>query len=556
MVDNWVYKDINYERPDMNKVSQKLEALSQKLQKSKTYDEFKLNYLEYEEILKKVRSQAVLVQLHSWCDLTNTFYQNEFAEFVATVDSKIVPKSIGKAVLNSNFIEEFKMEFGQYAISQLQEGLKEVDDEHLIIEDQNLQYQYQNIIQGLTYFFQDKEMNINEIKQIPQNNPVERREYKKAIYKGYLCKKDEIFSIFKKIVKIRNKRARLNGYENYINLGNNLWGRKEYGEEEMNNLSFHIVKYLRPLYEEVIHWQKETMNLDKVSIADKDCIFSDGEPKHGDLLSGCDAMFHDFSKETGDYFDLLIKHKCIDLEPSPVKMPGVCFQNYINTLGIAPIFAQDNNKPNDVFTLIHEFAHSFQEYRSGLCNKSAFDIIPPIDVSEIASRTMEFFNYKYADKFFGEDATKWRYYHGSNVLFYIMMFASDNEFENYIYTHEDASLEELSKKYCDILKKYYPYDYSDFQEEIDQGALLLQFDTFISLSKYTIGYIPAYLNGLELAFTIDNPVDKYIDLCDYLGHRSYKDTIETIGLHNGFSEDAVIMAENILRKLLKENRPL
>ncbi len=253
---------------------------------------------------------------------------------------------------------------------------------------------------------------------------------------------------------------------------------------------------------------------------------NDGEPSYGNLLKACQKMFHLMGKETGDYFDKLIEQAAFDLEYSPVKMPGIAFQNYINDINIAPIFGSFKNSPNDVSNVVHEFGHSFQEFQSSLNHKSLFNILPTIDISEIVSRSMEFFAYQYADLFYDKDNPKWIYLHAIGVVDYILRFCAENEFENYLYENEAATLEEITQEYMKINKKYLPFEYDGFEDLIYQGADYFMFDSFISFPKYVIGYVSAYMNAIGLVFHTDNTYEKYLDICKHLGRRTYEETLK------------------------------
>lgn len=545
------YTELEYKRPDIDKVSCKFDELADKVRNAKTYQEVKEAYESYDEIVGRVRSQAVLVQLRLWCDMTNEFYQKEYVEFLSIADSLLLPKNLCAAFLDSKFIKDLIDEYGIILSRQLQEGLTSNQSEELVKKEKMLENQYQMLVQSLKYSIDGIDITLEELTNMKKSYDGSiRGKAQKAIYEAYLDKKEDFVKIFSSLTKLRNQRARLNGFNNYIDMGNCNWGRHDYDEDEIMKASAKILKYFKPLYCELIEIQKKDMGIDHVSIFERNYKFKDGEPLHGELLEACYKMFHHMGKETGEYFDELVEQDAFDLGYSPVKMPNIAFQNYINDIKIAPIFGSLKNNPYDVFFVVHEFGHSFQEYQSALSHKSVFNIVPSIDISEIASRSMEFFVYQYADLFCGKDATKWIYYHATEVVYYIMRFCADNEFEDYLYENEDAAIEEISKEYLKIKKKYLPYDYEEFEELICQGADYLMFDTFINFSKYTFGYVPAYINAIELVFHTENTYEKYLDMCKHLGYRTYEETLKSSGLHHAFSEEAIKTAAETLRNII------
>lgn len=545
------YNGLEYQRPDKEKLSCVLEEIADNVRNAATYKELKDLFEKYDHTIALVRSQAVLAQLRYLCDITNEFYQNEYIEFVSNADSWIMPENVSSAFLESKFLKDLKDDYGPLVAKNFEMALSTNKGEDIIIEEQKLQNEYQMLVYSLEYTIDGKGLTSEELSAMKKSGEgIKRAKAKEAEYRAYLDKKEDFERIFKSLVSLRNKRARLNGFKNYIDMGNLLWGRYDYDEDEMMKASNNIVKYFRPIYDELIEIQKKDMNMDTVRICDKNQNFKDGLPLHGDLLKASHDMFHKMGKETGDYFDELVVREAIDLGYSPVKMPNIGFQNYVNEIGLAPIFASLNNKPGDVMTVVHEFGHSFQEYKSAQKHEIVFDIIPSADISEIASRTMEFFAYEHAEGFFGQDKSKWIYYHASGVVNSILTFCFENEFENYLYENEGKSLKEISKKYLEMRKKYLPFDYDEFEDLIHQGAEFFMFDSFITFPKYVFCYVPAYINAIELVFHKDGRYDKYLDMCNHLGHRTYEETLEAAGLHHAFDEEAICEAAETLRNII------
>lgn len=545
------YRDLQYKRPDIKMISKTLDDISNKVRNAKSYSEVKALYETYDEIVSNVRTQAVLVQLRFWCDITDEFYQKEYVEFTAIADSIILPINLCSAFLNSKFIDQLTNEYGIILKRQFQDSLNTTKGEDLVMQDQMLQNEYQMLVQTLHYSLDGKEINSNELSTMKKSGDrMAREKAQKAIYEAYLEKKDDFERIFKSLVKVRNQRARLNGFKNYIDLANSIWGRHDYNEQDIKEATTKILKYFRPLYDELIEIQKSDTGLNSIRVCDRLYKFNSGNLLYGNLLEACKKMFHLIGKETGDYFDKLLEEDAFDLKYSSVKMPGMAFQNYINDINIAPIFGSFKNEINDVFMVVHEFGHSFQEYQSSLSHKSLFNITPSIDISEIVSRSMEFYAYKYANLFYDKDDSKWIYLHSIGVVDSILRFCAENEFENYLYENEDLDLEEITQEYMKINRKYLPHEYDCFEDLIYQGSDYFMFDSFISMSKYSIGYVPAYINAIELIFHTENTYEKYLDICKHLGYRTYSETLNAGGLHHAFSEETISLAANTLRDII------
>lgn len=144
----------------------------------------------------------------------------------------------------------------------------------------------------------------------------------------------------------------------------------------------------------------------------------------------------------------------------------------------------------------------------------------------------------------------WIYLHKIGVVDYILRFCAENEFENYLYENEAATFEKITQEYIKVNKKYLPFEHDVLEDLIYQGADYFVFDSFISFPKYVIGYVPTYMNAIELVFHTDNTYEKYLDICKHLGRRTYEETLKAGGLKHAFSEGASLAA-NILRDIIK-----
>ncbi|MGG7163563.1 M3 family metallopeptidase [Clostridium ihumii] len=546
------YRELEYNRPDIKMISKTLDGIADKVKNAKSYLEVKTLYETYDEIVSKVRTQAVLVQLRFWCDITNEFYQKEYVEFTSIADSIILPPNLCREFLNSKFIGELTDEYGITLERRFQESLSTNKGQELLMEDQILQNEYQMIVQNLKYSVDGREITLTELSNMKKSaDCMVREKAQKAIYEAYLEKKEDFGRIFNSLIKVRNKRARLNGFKNYIDLGNCIWGRHDYGEDEIKEATIKILKYFRPLYDEVMEIQKSDSSLNSIRVCDRIYNFNNGKFSYENLLEACQKMFSLMGKQTGDYFDKLIEQDAFDVEYSEVKLPGIAFQNYINDINIAPIFGNFKNDSRDVSNIVHEFGHSFQEYQSSLNHKSLFNILPSIDISEIVSRSMEFYAYKYVNLFYDKDNSKWIYLHAIGVVDYILRFCAENEFENYLYENEDVALEDITQEYMKINRKYLPYEYDGFEDLIYRGADYFMFDSFITFPKYLIGYVPAYINAIELVFHTKNSYEKYLDICKHLGYRTYEETLKAGGLKHAFSEEAISLASNTIRDIIR-----
>ena len=125
-------------------------------------------------------------------------------------------------------------------------------------------------------------------------------------------------------------------------------------------------------------------------------------------------MYHDLSVETGEFIDHMIDNELLDLIAKPGKQSGG-YMTYLYDFESPFIFSNFNGTSGDVDVLTHEAGHAFQGYQSRHIQIPEVHM-PTYEACEIHSMSMEFITWRYMDKFFGDQADKYRFAHLSDAL--------------------------------------------------------------------------------------------------------------------------------------------
>ena len=111
-----------------------------------------------------------------------------------------------------------------------------------------------------------------------------------------------------------------------------------------------------------------------------------------ELVKKAQAMYHELSPETGEFFDFMVEHELFDL----VTRPGKHMGGYCTSLPDykAPfIFSNFNGTSADVEVLTHEAGHAFEIYTTMRCQPIAQYYGSTSEINEIHSMAMECFTY-------------------------------------------------------------------------------------------------------------------------------------------------------------------
>ena len=121
------------------------------------------------------------------------------------------------------------------------------------------------------------------------------------------------------------------------------------------------------------------------------------------MVAKAQKMYHELSKETGEFFDFMVEHELFDLETKPGKQTGG-YCTFLNSYKAPFIFSNFNGTSADVDVLTHEAGHAFEAYTAAKQIPFMDMVFPTSEVAEIHSMSMEHFTYPWMEAFFGKKA--------------------------------------------------------------------------------------------------------------------------------------------------------
>ena len=137
--------------------------------------------------------------------------------------------------------------------------------------------------------------------------------------------------MYDKLVKLRHEIATTLGYKNFVELGYLRMGRSDYGPDEVANFRKQIVDHVVPIVTQLLEQKKSILGLDHLYFYDG-INFKEGDPKPKgspeELVKGAQKMYHELSKETGEFFDIMVNEELMDLVNSDGKSPGGCCTSF------------------------------------------------------------------------------------------------------------------------------------------------------------------------------------------------------------------------------------
>jgi M3 family oligoendopeptidase len=540
------FNEFKYERLDFDKSTKEFAQLLEKLERCDNSTDFKKVFQQLNVYRAHLTTMVSLAQVRHSIDTSDKFYDaendywNEKLPLYASYENKL-----SKIALRCKFKEEL-YDYIPETYFKLAECSEKSFDEKIIPllqEENRLTSEYGKLKASAKIDFEGEILNLSQIaaKALDDNRDKRKKAYDAKI-NFYEKNEAEFDRIFDELVKVRDKMAKSLGFKNYIELGYLRMNRLDYDQEMVANYRKQIINDIVPTVTKLREKQAKRLGLTSLKYYDVPYKFATGNPKPKgtpeDLVNAAVEMYHDMSPETGEFIDLMYNSELWDLKSKPNKeMGGYCttFPDYK-----APfIFSNFNGTSGDVDVLTHEAGHAFQAYQSR--DIETIDCQgPTLESCEIHSMSMEFFAYKYMEKFFKEDTQKYYYLHLAGTLEFLPYGVLVDHFQHVIYENPDMSIEQRKKAYHDLEILYLPNnDYGD-NKLLNKGCWWYQQGHIFQVPFYYIDYTLAQVCALQFWVRMINE-DKtywtdYLNLCKLGGTKSFLQLVKVSNLISPFKD--------------------
>jgi len=460
------------------------------------------------EIISETRARAYI---NMTCQTDNQEYQKAWTDFIENIQPKLSEYNdlFNRKIINNKYVSDLSERYNVM--------LKGIKTDIEIFREENIQLQTKLSILGTKYneirgkqtvYFDGAEKTFAMMAIYQENTDREiREEAWRATTSRIIQDSEEISDIFEEMIELRHQIAINSGFRSFQEYIFAAMHRFDYTIQDC--LEFHdSIEYsCMPLKYNMNLLRKEKLNLAKlrpwdmsVDIEGKKPLkpFNDSE----DLVNGCSRIFHSMSEELGNYFDLLEKNDCLDLESRKGKAPGG-YQYYLQKSRMPFIFMNAAGTQRNFETMIHEAGHAFHSFYSG-----HLDLIherdSPIEFAEVAAMSMELLTHPYWDEFYEkENAERAREKHLKGIIQFMPWMATIDSFQNWIYGNPHHTRAERKIKWLEIQDKFgskIEYDGINKEEDLEKIAEIswqLQGHLF-GAPFYYVEYGIAQLGALQM----------------------------------------------------------
>lgn len=561
MDSKWTFGSLEYVRPDAEKIKNYFIQATEKIANANNADEIFGIIADKDEFFGESETMMQIAYIRNTLDTGDKFYEDEI-EYLNNTLPELMPYGVAfsDALMSSPFRKDIEKKFGKQFFVNLELQKKSFTEKNipLMQRESALTTEYQKIMAGCAVEFDGKTLNLYGLMKYFEDPDREVRKKAFKAYSGFYSSHEKrLEEIWDELIRIRNEMGRNLGYENFIPLGYMNQGRTDYGPDEVASFREQVRTELVPLCQKLYEAQAKRLGLDDFYSYDEERIYPDSNatPAGDDdyLLNAAVEMYHDLSPETGEFIDFMTDHGLMDLQNKPRKAST----GYMTTLVKykAPfVFSCFNGTTGDVEVLTHEMGHAFAGYMAMRTQPVSDYYGESTDIAEIHSMSMEQFAYRFAEKFFGRDADKYRFAHLQGAITFVPFGVAVDEFQHICYSKPELTPKERTYEWRKLEKKYMPWRRYDNDEFMERGGYWYHKLHIYLYPFYYINYTLTTMGAMEFKKKYAENREKawadYMKLCRCGGSMSYIETLRHAGLSVPFESGAVKRATAFAKDIL------
>jgi M3 family oligoendopeptidase len=436
-------------------------------------------------------------------------------------------------------------ELGEYLFTRWQIEVTSYDPvvEPFAVKEAKLHDDYVELLASARFDFRGEQLNLPQMGKFgehPDRNV--RREAAFTKWDFFSGHREELDRLYDALVHIRTETARELDYHNFIELGYRRLARTDYGPAEVARYREEIVREIVPLARRIVQRQANDLGIDEVMVWDEH-VFDRNEPpkppqQYDEMMTAARKAFSGLGPEIGSFAALMMDRDLLDLRARGGKAGGG-FCTGFPTYGLPYIFANFNGTTHDVNVLVHEMGHAFQNYESRNIPISDY-LWPTYEACEVHSMSMEFFAWPQLERFFGDDAQRYRLQHLKSSILFLPYGAAVDHFQHFVYENPDASPSERHGFWKQVEATYLPWRRNGGIEHLERGGYWQHQRHIYALPFYYIDYTLALCCALQFwARSLDDydrTLSDYRALCSRGGTMPFQLLVRSAGLRSPFEQ--------------------
>lgn len=550
-----------YERIDIDKACETIKELTGKMKYAASGNE--MIRLREQSILlaRHIQSMTSLCNIRFTLNTTDEYYFSEKQYYDANLPKLAAEGAkFNKAFLHNEHINEALEKINPNVAKVYELTLKTMDEKIVpdLSEESALVTEYDRLMSETLFRFGREEMPLSMLRKYFDDADREvRRKAMETAGKRLAREASKLDGLFDKLVKVRSRMADKLGFSSYAEMGDCMMGRYSYGRKEIRVFRDEVEKNIVPLVAKLKRKRASQLGISDIKLYDNEVYFRQGNPEPilsaEEMFAAAKEIYHDMGAATAEFIDNMLAADAFDVFPRAGKWGGG-YCTSVDDYGQPFILANFNGSSGDVDVLTHEAGHAlafYEMFKGG----SDYELnLGTMSVAEIHSMAMEFFAWKYMDKFFGKRARDYKYMHLFSSLTFLPYGTEVDEFQEICYENPDLTPAERNELWKDLDKKYRPYLNANGIPYFERGTRWQYQMHIYENPMYYIDYcLSQSVAHSFLSLSLKNYNDafaRYMKLVSEAGSLPFGELVENAGLPNPLKPGALTSTTSELSDIL------
>ena len=543
------FSEMNYERPNREALLKQLSELTDRIRNAKSGEEQFAIHKEYYKLYGHFITANALVEVRHSIDSTDEFYEKEndfFDEFTPLMRN--AQNEYNKALYESPYRPYLEEKIGRVAFKNTELSLKAYSEKitELMQEENALISRYNKLIATAKIDFEGEVYNISLLRpHLTHKDRDHRKKAWKALSDYFLSVTDEIDEIYDKMVKNRTAQAKAMGYKDYVELGYYRMQRNSYDRGMVEKFRCQVKEEFVPFVRKLEEKRRQRLGLGALKYYDNDVYFPQGNPSPvgtpEEILKKGQEMYREISPETAEFFDFMQENELFDVLGRKNKRAGG-FMTFFQDYRAPFIFANFNGTSSDVDVITHECGHAFQGYITR--NEEILEHNDlTMETAEIHSMSMEYFTYRWMDKFFGDRKEDYLTMHLEDSAQFLPYGCMVDEFQHIVYSEPELTPKERKDVWKKLEKQYRPLLDYDNDPFFSAGGWWQKQGHIFYAPFYYIDYVLASVCAMQFKIAMDRDYkdawERYLKLCKLSVSDFYIPELKAAGLISPFEDGCI-----------------
>ena len=492
---------------DWSQIEPLFQKLAEQITEVRTPEELEAWLLRESELDAALDEEHSRRYIANTCQTDDAARERAYLEFLEQIVPRIKPwhDKLGRLYLEC----QARLQADRTRLEVYDRGLenqvKLFREENIPLQtdDAKLGQSYQKVCGAMTVMWRGEEKTLQQMAPFTEDaDRGVREEAWRTVARRRLEDKDELNSIYDKLVALRTTMARNAGFKNFRDYQHQAYNRFDYTPEDALHFDESIRQEVVPLLAELRRKRRAKLGVTTLRPWDLQ-VDPEGRPPlkpfqtPEELEDGCARIFGKLSGPLSEQFETMRQRGLLDLGSRKGKAPGG-YQSTLDEVRLPFIFMNAAGTNRDVFTLLHEGGHAFHAFASRqdplLAYRSA-----PMEFSEVASMSMELFGMTHLGVFYKkpEDALRARRRQFEDIVNIFPWIATIDSFQHWVYMNPDHTHEQREAMWLELEERYSPQvDWHGLDEE--HRSLWQRQLHLYQVPFYYIEYGIAQLGALQL----------------------------------------------------------